>query len=210
VGGTGLYFRALANGIADLPAADPGVRARLAAQAKRSGWPALHRELSRADPVAAARIHPHDPQRIQRALEVYELTGRPMSQLWASQKASPHAYRFIKIVSAPSNRLDLHERLHQRFLDMLATGLLDEVRDLYGRGDLSPDLPAVRLVGYRQIWQYLDGQQDWDRAVERALTATRQLAKRQLTWLRAEPNARWFDSHDQSLYSNVLKYLRAQ
>lgn len=208
VGGTGLYFRALRRGLSDLPAADAGVRARLEREATEHGWGALHERLRRVDPVAAARIHPHDPQRLQRALEVYELTGVPLSRLQQGGGV-PLPYRVLPLVLAPSDRDRLRERIALRFHLMLEQGLVAEVEALYRRGDLSPDKPSIRCVGYRQVWSYLAGESDYDAMVTQAITATRQLAKRQLTWLRSEPDVRWFDAVDGKLLEKVLKLARA-
>ncbi len=186
VGGTMLYFRALEQGLSELPAADPGIRARLEAEGRMHGWAQLHRRLAQIDPQAAARIKPTDPQRIQRALEVYELTGQPISVLHARGRSGPLPYRLLKLVLLPGDRALLHERIETRFRGMLAAGFVDEVRGLYERGDLAAELPALRAVGYRQVWNYLAGRLDYDGMVEQALVVTRQYAKRQLTWLRSE------------------------
>ena len=186
VGGTMLYFRALEQGLSELPAADPQLRAQLEAEAQQIGWAGMHRRLARVDPRSAARIHANDPQRIQRALEVYELTGTPLSDLRDAGRQSRPAYRFLKIVLAPSDRGLLQQRIELRFRHMLDAGLLDEVRALYQRGDLDPDLPSMRAVGYRQAWDYLAGRLGEEEWAERAVIATRQYAKRQLTWLRGE------------------------
>jgi len=192
VGGTGLYFRALQSGLSDLPEANPEVRQRLAAEAAEHGWASLHTRLARLDPAAASRIRAGDAQRIQRALEVIELTGKALS---AQQGAMParFAYRVLKLALIPQDRALLHARIGQRMDAMIAQGFLDEIRTLRVRGDLHEDLPAMRAVGYRQGWQYLDGQFDAGEFRDRAIFATRQLAKRQLTWLRAELDARVFD-----------------
>lgn len=188
VGGTGLYFRALQGGLSDLPNADPPLRERLIQQAAQHGWATLHARLAGLDPVAAARISPGDAQRIQRALEVIELTGKPLSTLQgALPKRFP--YRVLKLALIPRDRALLHARIAQRMEAMLAEGFLDEVRALRGRGDLHADLPALRAVGYRQLWQHLDGDCDFGDFRDRAIFATRQLAKRQTTWLRAELDA---------------------
>ncbi len=193
VGGTGLYFRALARGLARLPPADPAVRARLQARIDNEGLAAMHQELRAVDPVAAMRIHPHDSQRIQRALEVHELTGRPLSELLAAG-AVQAPWRLLRLVLAPADRTALHVRLADRFAGMLACGFLDEVRQLRARPDLRPDLPSMRVVGYRQAWEYLAGTGDLEAMTARAVAATRQLAKRQYTWLRSEPDCAWLEA----------------
>ena len=194
VGGTGLYFRALLDGLAPMPDADPRVRARLEADAARRGWHALHDELARIDPAAALRIGPNDAQRIQRALEVWELTGMPISH-WQQQAATtPLPYRVLKLVVAPRDRAVLHARVALRFDQMLHEGLIDEVRGLRADPRLHADLPAMRAVGYRQVWEHLDGTHPPHTLRERGIAATRQLAKRQLTWLRGERDARWLDA----------------
>ncbi|GAB4288663.1 MAG: tRNA (adenosine(37)-N6)-dimethylallyltransferase MiaA [Thiohalomonadaceae bacterium] len=205
VGGTGLYFRALRRGLSDLPGADPVVRARLEAEAAARGWEALHQRLQQVDPRAAARIHPNDPQRLQRALEVFELTGRPLSEL---QQGGGDAlpYRVLALALAPEREL-LHRRIHERFHLMLERGLIGEVEGLFRRGDLGPDKPSIRCVGYRQVWSYLAGEVDYPAMVTQGITATRQLAKRQFTWLRSEPDAHWLDSMDSHLLDKVLKWL---
>lgn len=192
-GGTGLYFQALLEGLAPMPEADPELRARIAADAQERGWAALHGELARVDPVAAARIHATDPQRIVRALEVWQLTGAPISHWQAQARAVRLPYRVLKLVIAPAQRALLHTRIAQRFDAMLAAGFLDEMRPLHADRRLHPQLPAMRAVGYRQGWAYLDGRIDLVQFREQAIAATRQLAKRQLTWLRGEFDARWFD-----------------
>lgn len=192
VGGTGLYFRALENGLSDLPEADAGLRARLAEEARRSGWPTLHARLQERDPRAAGRIRPNDAQRIQRALEVIELSGRPLSGQ-QGRAGARLPYRLLKLALLPADRDALRERIARRFDAMLAAGFLDEVRRLRERGDLDPELPALRAVGYRQAWQHLLGEINAREFRERAIFATNQLAKRQLTWLRREVDARALD-----------------
>ena len=197
-GGTGLYFQALLRGLAAMPEADPGLREAIAAEATQRGWAALHEELARVDPPAAARIRPGDTQRIQRALEVYRLSGRPISA-WQRDPPPPRLpLRVLKLVLAPVDRAVLHARIARRFDAMLDAGFLDEVRALRTRPELRAhprplDLPALRAVGYRQAWEHLDGATDAAAFRDRAVHATRQLAKRQLTWLRGELDARWFD-----------------
>jgi tRNA dimethylallyltransferase len=191
VGGTMLYIRALLHGLAVLPPASPEVRLQLDERAAREGWPALHAELSRLDPAAAERIGRSDRQRIQRALEVCYATGRPISELQRAT-VSPLAGRQLKYwVLAPSNRGVLHERLAARFHSMMAAGFLEEVKGLQQRGDLTARHPSMRAVGYRQLWAHLDGEYDLAEAERRGIFATRQLAKRQLTWLRTEKGAQW-------------------
>lgn len=205
VGGTGLYFRALRHGLSTLPPADPLVRARLEREAAELGWEALHRRLHQVDPQAAARIHPNDPQRLQRALEVFELTGRPLS---AQQQGggAPPPYRLVALTLAPAERSLLHARIHDRFHAMLEQGLVAEVEALFRRGDLGPNKPSIRCVGYRQVWSYLAGEIGHAAMVEQGMAATRQLARRQLTWLRGESDAAWFDSSGK-LLDKVLKLL---
>jgi tRNA dimethylallyltransferase len=205
VGGTMLYFRALEQGLSELPAADAGVREQLETEAQEKGWATMHERLAGIDPESATRIHPNDPQRIQRALEVYELTGAPLSELCAAGRDASPGYRYLKIVLAPEDRALLHERIRQRFNLMLEQGFLDEVRALRERGDLSPDLPSMRAVGYRQAWDYLGGKLSADEWVERAVIATRQYAKRQMTWLRSEPDCHWVDSLGQNPLAEVLQ-----
>ncbi|CUR76129.1 tRNA dimethylallyltransferase [Achromobacter xylosoxidans] len=188
-GGTMMYYKALRDGLDDLPQADPALRAELEARAARDGWPALHAELARLDPVTAARLAPNDSQRIQRALEICRLSGQPMSALLGRQRAAAgdDDNRYLTISLEPSERAALHARIGQRFDAMLANGLLEEVRGLHARADLHPGLPSVRCVGYRQMWAHLDGEISLEEAREQGIAATRQLAKRQITWLRAQP-----------------------
>jgi tRNA dimethylallyltransferase len=194
VGGTMLYFHALSYGIAELPEADPEVRACIDRQAASSGWAAVHRELAAVDPAAAARIHGNDPQRIQRALEVYRLTGETITSLQQKRVSVFADVDVTEIVVAPLERRDLHTRIELRFGAMLHAGLLTEVRTLFERSDLSAEHPSMRAVGYRQLWRHLAGQCALDEAGHQAIAATRQLAKRQLTWLRRRDRAQWFDS----------------
>jgi tRNA dimethylallyltransferase len=197
-GGTMMYYKTLRDGLDDLPKADPVLRAELEARAAQLGWPALHAELAVRDPITAARLAPNDSQRVQRALEICILSGQPMSALLQRSSAAAQtpettddataSHRYLTISLEPSDRAALHARIAQRFDAMLDAGLLNEVQGLRARGDLHPGLPSVRCVGYRQMWSHLDGEVDLDTAREQAIAATRQLAKRQLTWLRAQPD----------------------
>jgi tRNA dimethylallyltransferase len=208
VGGTMLYLRALLHGLAVLPQASPELRAQLDERAARLGWPALHEELRHIDPEAAARIAPNDSQRIQRALEVSLRTGRPISQL-QKDTASPLAdWPLYYFVLAPRDRAALHEELAQRFAAMMAAGFLEEVRGLRARGDLTPAHPSMRAVGYRQLWAHLDGEYELEEATRRAVTATRQLAKRQLTWMRSEPLGTWIEPDGDNLSGNRDSWAR--
>jgi tRNA dimethylallyltransferase len=197
VGGTMLYFKALRDGLDALPQADAGVRARLDEEAARHGMPALHARLAQIDPPTAARLKPNDSQRIQRALEIFQLTGQPMSQLLAKLPRAALPFDLLPVSLEPSERHVLHDRIAQRFNAMLDApdGLIEEVRRLRARGDLHPGLPAMRCVGYRQTWDYLDGLYDFKTLREKGLAATRQLAKRQLTWLRSMPDRLVVDSN---------------
>jgi tRNA dimethylallyltransferase len=195
-GGTMLYFRALQSGLAKLPAADAGVRRRIEARATTEGWPALHSELATRDPDAARRILPGDRQRIQRALEVIELTGEPISSQQRENLRGATRGSDLRLILSPVDRWALYERIERRFREMMHRGLLAETEGLKARPDLHAGLPAMRLIGYRQLWAYLEGHLTLESAVEQAVSATRQLARRQLTWLRAEPDAEWFDPMD--------------
>lgn len=196
VGGTMLYFRALTSGLSALPSADAALRARISDQARQSGWPALHKQLSRLDPETAARLHPNDGQRIQRALEVVTTLGLPMSHVHALHKPHHVGLNFLKFAIAPPERAELHRRIERRLEAMFEAGFLAEVEALHHRRDLSETLPSIRSVGYRQLWNYLDGKCHLDQAKVAALAATRQFAKRQCTWLRSEHDPCWlnFDS----------------
>jgi tRNA dimethylallyltransferase len=194
VGGTLLYFRALEFGLAPMPSANAPLRQHLATELSQLGAAALHRRLAEVDPLAAARIHPNDPQRLLRALEVFELSGRPLSELQAQSQTLPALpFQPIRLVQAPYPREALRERIEQRFLQMLEQGFEAEVRSLWARGDLQPDMPSMRAVGYRQMLMYLRGEIDRPRMIELAVTATRQLAKRQMTWLRGYADLHWLD-----------------
>ncbi|MGH8120645.1 MAG: tRNA (adenosine(37)-N6)-dimethylallyltransferase MiaA [Gammaproteobacteria bacterium] len=207
VGGTGLYFRALEQGLSELPSGNTEVRRRLVDEAAKAGWETLHARLAKIDPKAAARIHPHDPQRIQRALEVYLLTGRSLTEHHRAILKERIPYRVIKIIMAPSDRSTLHTQAELRFLRMLDAGLVEEVRRLRARGDLHAGLPALRLVGYRQVWNHLEGLLSFAAMTEKAVIATRQLIKRQLTWLRKEQGGHWYDSLDSGLRDKILEFL---
>ncbi|WP_040640774.1 tRNA (adenosine(37)-N6)-dimethylallyltransferase MiaA [Halopseudomonas pelagia] len=218
VGGTMMYFKALSDGLASMPPADPAIRAGIEAIAVTEGWQAVHGRLAEVDPQAAERIHPNDPQRIQRAYEVYLLSGISLTD-WhlrqASEKALgqtpgssflPYTMRYLSI--APVERQILHQRIAQRFELMMQQGLVEEVQALYSRSDLHAGLPSIRAVGYRQIWDYLEGKLSRDEAVEKGVIATRQLAKRQLTWLRGwKAEIEWFDSLDPKRFDQALKAL---
>lgn len=198
VGGTMLYFRSLTRGLAPLPEADAATRARIDRRAAELGWPALHAELARRDPVAAARIRPLDAQRIQRAMEVIEITGQPLSTLQAAARPAP--WRFAAFALMPMPRDELYRAIDARFERMMAAGLLDEVRRLHARGDLDPQLPSLRAVGYRQLWQHLAGECSLAAAVAAGQRATRHLARRQLIWLRADKPVEWLNGlSDQEL-----------
>jgi tRNA dimethylallyltransferase len=193
VGGTMLYFKALREGLSDLPAADPATREVIESMARESGWPALHAELGRIDARAAERIDPNDSQRIQRALEVHYVTGQTISELTAQGPQQALPYRLTEIALLPSDRSKLHERIAQRFEEMLELGLISEVRELRAEFDVTEDMPSMRCVGYRQVWQYIDGEYGLATLREKSVAATRQLAKRQLTWLRGNDQLCEFD-----------------
>ncbi|MCW8346328.1 tRNA (adenosine(37)-N6)-dimethylallyltransferase MiaA [Vibrio sp. ZSDZ65] len=193
VGGTMLYFKALLQGLSPLPAADPEIRKQLEQEAQDKGWQALHDELRAIDPVSADRIHPNDPQRLSRALEVYRISGKSLTEL-TEVKGEPLPFRVKQFAVAPKDRALLHKRIELRFDKMIQAGFEDEVKALYARKDLHPDLPSIRCVGYRQMWEYLDGDCSFDDAIFRGICATRQLAKRQITWLRSWEDLVWLDS----------------
>jgi len=209
VGGTMLYFKALQQGLSDLPAADSAIRTKLEAQAKQFGLAHLHARLAEVDPVSAQRIHVNDPQRLQRALEVYEITGKSLTELTADTEESL-PYRVIKIILSPFQRSVLHQRIENRYKIMMTNGFIDEVKTLFTRKDCHPDLPAIRAVGYRQAWAHLSGEYDQETLVEKAVIATRQMAKRQLTWLRAQDDGVWFDSGAGLPTDDVLRFLTDQ
>lgn len=209
VGGTMMYFKVLREGIADMPAGDQAVRDQIQADADRLGWQALHEKLQQVDPVAAEKIHPNNPQRLMRALEVYEITGVALGEHWQKQAQSvedlPCQLKQFAIV--PEDRAALHTRIEQRFNLMLEQGLLEEVRGLFERGDLHKDLPSMRSVGYRQVWEYLDGNLSYDEMVFRGVVATRNLAKRQLTWLRGWPDVTHLPVGEQKNIDKVLNII---
>lgn len=213
VGGTMMYFNALVQGMATMPPADPTVRERLEMRLEAEGAQALHHELARVDREAAERMHPNNRQRLIRALEVHELTGKPISAFWTHAGVEPDQaladfpYRVTPLALSPGDRKLLHERIRVRFHSMLEQGFIEEVRDLRARGDLSPELPSMRCVGYRQIWDYLEGKTGYTEMIERGLAATRQLAKRQLTWLRRWKQAQWLDTAEQVPVDAALKIL---
>ncbi len=208
-GGTMLYFHALQNGLAELPESDPEIRERLLQWGLAEGWSALHARLSEVDPESAARLNPNDSQRLQRALEVYELTGRPITELWREQASQRPVFPILSMAVMPQERAVLHERIALRFELMIRQGFVEEVQALWARGDLDVQMPSVRCVGYRQVWNYLSG--DWDHAtmVEKGIIATRQLAKRQVTWLRSWPELHWLDSLSDNLLAKALKKIEA-
>ncbi|MEC7816404.1 MAG: tRNA (adenosine(37)-N6)-dimethylallyltransferase MiaA [Pseudomonadota bacterium] len=233
VGGTMMYFKALLNGLSDLPSANARVRAEIEQEAERHGWQRLHDELTAADPEAAQRIHPNNRQRLMRAIEVIRITGRPISELWAAENPEPPGtsgvrsgsgienypyitqwqadeqtglpYTVSQFALAPAERSELHQRIQRRFEAMLKQGFVDEVRALKARGDLNTDMPSVRCVGYRQAWDFLSGDIDHSTFVDRGVAATRQLAKRQLTWLRKWPEVQWLDGPDPQSVVDTLK-----
>ncbi len=210
VGGTMLYFRALEHGLSRLPSADMQVRLRLAEMAQSLGWEALHGKIREIDPDAARRIHPHDRQRILRALEIYEIEGESWTSLCAVPRSDVFPYPILKVVLAPARRAALHQRIARRFDQMLAQGLVDEVAGLYRRGDLSVDMPSMRAVGYRQVWNYLAGRSSYEQMREYAVAATRQFAKRQFTWLNRERQACWIDTDGSDPVADLIKYVHGK
>ena len=210
VGGTMLYFRVLRDGLADMPHADPEVRAEIEKLAQEQGWEAVHQQLAAVDPDSAARIHPNDPQRTQRALEVYRISGKTITSFHAEMRAQQEAllpYNLHFFAIQPEDRGVLHGQIETRFRQMLNEGLVDEVQALRARGDLNHQLPSIKSVGYRQVWQYLDDEVDYDGMVERSVIATRQLAKRQLTWLRSWPSLQSLSNSSAHSVQHVLKYM---
>lgn len=210
VGGTMLYFHALQQGLSPLPSADPFVRQQLGQEALEVGWQVMHDRLNKIDPPSAARISPTDPQRILRALEVYEITKTPLSVLFQEKEPNELSIQYSNIAIAPSSRSILHERIALRFKTMLEQGLIEEVRQFYDDPHINSDQPAMRCVGYRQVWEYLADEIDFNELVDKGIAATRQLAKRQLTWLRKWQNITWLDSLDTQLYQSLSSILKAQ
>ena len=211
VGGTMLYYRALENDLAKLPSANPDIRKKIDQEAEEQGWGILHQRLEQVDPDSAIRIHPNDTQRIQRALEVYEITGKSLTSLHKAAKHDTLPYRLLKIALIPDDREWLRERAAMRFEQMIEEGFLEEVQHLYDRRDLNPDLPSIRCVGYRQAWEYLNSNIDFNEMKNRAIVATRQLAKRQMTWLRSEKEVSRYDAQHYSLSSiigEITRFLR--
>lgn len=211
VGGTMLYYKTLLEGMHNLPDSDPTVRARLQERLDNEGLAKLHHELAEVDPVSAKRIHENDPQRTLRALEVFAITGKPLSQLHAEQEDNDFPYRTLQIALAPQDRAYLHQRIEKRFHQMMEQGFLQEVESLYERGDLNPELPSIKSVGYRQMWQYLEGELSLEEAIERGIIATRQLAKRQFTWLRSWKELHWVESRQpiDTLYKATVQLLNS-
>ncbi len=206
VGGTMMYFKGLLEGLSPLPEADEAVRAELEKEAKEQGWPALHQKLQQIDPQAAAKINANDSQRINRALEVYRISGKTMTEL-QQNKAQALDFPVYQFAIAPSDRKVLHQRIEKRFKIMLEQGFENEVLSLYNRDDLHPDLPSIRCVGYRQMWDYIAGEIDYDEMVFRGIAATRQLAKRQLTWLRGWSDLTWLESGDSENLQRIVSSL---
>ena len=211
VGGTMLYYKALTEGLADMPKADAAIRAQIDAEAAVHGWPHMHMELAKLDPASAERLKPNDAQRIQRALEVVRLTGKTMAEIYATQEKQPFPYRRLTIALMPTDRAWLHERIALRFDLMLAQGLLEETRGLRAKYHLKADLPSMRCVGYRQAWEVLEGEIPPQELRDRGIFATRQFAKRQITWLNSLPNLALFDCTKpalaETINSNVHSFL---
>ena len=210
VGGTMLYFNALNNGLATLPASNQDIREKLDKELALLGKERVHQRLAKIDPESAARIHPNDPQRIQRALEVYEITGRSLTSFFKESQSTDIPFQKIKLIIAPQERKLLHDRIAIRFLQMLERGVVDEVKALYSRGDLSEKMPSIRVVGYRQIWSYLQGEYDYQTMTEKSIIATRQLAKRQFTWLRKETDSAIFQTGQPDLLVRVIESITRQ
>jgi len=209
VGGTMMYYRALFEGLSSLPSADESVRSRIESEAAEKGWPALHARLAEIDPESANRIHQNDPQRLQRALEVYEITGKTLTEHFKEQKQAKLPYNVVQLAISPKERSTLHQRIEKRFHQMIEQGFITEVEELQARGDMHLDLPSMRCVGYRQALKYLLGDYTYEVMVDKSIIATRQLAKRQLTWLRSNAQVVWYKSEDNRLFDDVLKTLKA-
>ncbi|MDO5667535.1 MAG: tRNA (adenosine(37)-N6)-dimethylallyltransferase MiaA [Alcaligenaceae bacterium] len=207
-GGTLMYYKALREGLHDLPKADSALREKIETEASVLGWPALHQKLAELDPVTAERLAPNDSQRISRALEIIELSGQSMSSLIAKQKEPQHDYEFVTISLEPVDRSLLHQQIAKRFMQMMELGFLDEVKRLYARKDLHPELPSIRCVGYRQLWDYLADHCHYEEAIERGIAATRQLAKRQITWLRSQSERIQIDCFSDNVPGQVLDTVR--
>ncbi len=206
VGGTMLYFNALQRGLAELPEADLSIRKELDQLAAEKGLMYLHEQLQQCDPISAKRIHPNDPQRLQRALEIYRITGKSLTELTQTGQSSL-PYRIVKVVLSPFERAVLHQRIATRYLDMMAAGFIDEVASFFQNPRYTANLPAMRSVGYRQVWQYLAGEYDKETCIEKAIIATRQMAKRQLTWLRKQQDGSWFDSGSDIPVEQITQFL---
>ncbi|MFT7185709.1 MAG: tRNA dimethylallyltransferase [Pseudohongiellaceae bacterium] len=224
VGGTMMYFRMLSQGIAALPSADENVRKVIVQDAAEHGWPYVHAQLAKIDPEAAQRIKPTDPQRLQRALEVYRVSGKTMTQIWAEQKdpvddkghsdytelnsgLPPVPYNVVSLAIGPSDRSVLHKRIEQRYHSMLKSGFIDEVKSFHTNETMHADMPSMKCVGYRQVWDYLDSKLNYDEMVERGIIATRQLAKRQLTWLRRWPNLNQLETNDSKVLAKAIEII---
>ncbi len=209
VGGTMMYYKFLRDGAAQLPQANSEIRQQLLDQAGQLGWPEMHRKLTKIDPVAAARLEPMDSQRIQRALEVFHISGKTLTQHWQEQEQQSLPFHVINLAVCPNDRKVLHQRIAERFDVMMQQGFMAEVEQLFNRGDLTLDMPSVRAVGYRQAWDFFLGGSDLANVRERGIIATRQLAKRQITWLRSWPNLHWLEALDPALVENTLKILES-
>lgn len=210
VGGTMMYFNALQRGISELPSANSEIRAQISSQAEKIGWENLHAELTKIDATAAARIHPNDSQRIQRALEVFYLTGVTLTQLYEKQSFMTIEWPMLNLAVGPSDRNILHQRIEQRFMQLLERGFIEEVEHLRARGDLDLDTPSMRAVGYRQVWEYLDNSLTKQEMIEQGIAATRQLAKRQLTWLRNWQDINWFDTQMSHFMDKILAFVASK
>jgi len=208
VGGTMLYFHLLQNGIANLPEKDENIRQEILKQAEKNGWIFLHEQLKSIDPVSAARIHANDAQRIQRALEIYTLTHQTPTQLFEQQQKENKKFNFVSVILSWQDKEILNQKIEQRFDHMLTNGFIEEVEKLFHRGDLNENLPSIRMVGYQEIWQYLAGKYDQKTMREKAIIATRQLAKHQMTWLKRWENAHWLDAGKANLCESIFNHLK--